>query len=635
MFPGVCRMHSLSAPLRLLLLGWIALLPSHASAAFLDVTEEALGLTPQQVPGWVLVVWADYNGDGWSDLHNGPETLFVNNGDGTFTQAGDIGLEVEDGYGYRSVWADADNDGDLDLVQSCDMHSMPGAPSRVYYYENSGAPEHLLDRSEIFAFPENNRGQTAVFVDGDGDSYYELYQTSFGNWSPDYGRWHDVYFEADGTGVWTDVTSACIPELMENDFWRHARGVVTCDYDRDRDMDIFVPNYGVAFGENWENLFWQNDGSGQFVDVAAEAGVAIEPHGAYGIGLASGASWGDYDNDGDMDLVTANIHGWLGLYRNEGDGTFTNVSEGAGFLTPQLEYHNCLWADLENDGDLDLLACTWSGGIGFIYENEGPENLGHFRLATTDYGLDYTTVFRNTWGFAMADYDRDGDLDLYYAGGRDEYNGRYLFRNDVEVSEPDAHWLICDVRGDGLNCGRSALGAQVQLEFGDAWSGMRQVECTSSDGTANMRPVHFGLGARESFCRLYVHWPYGDTEFWTFAELGAAVDQYVVLLQGSGHVMSAPDEAIREGSRLRLRLAGGQPTTGALAVRLRSSAAGIAELAIFDLAGRRLIARPCALQRGVWQAQKLNLDGLAAGAYFLRAAAAGEVATQRVVLVSD
>ncbi|MBD3337391.1 MAG: hypothetical protein GF355_17905 [Candidatus Eisenbacteria bacterium] len=602
-----------------------------AAAVYVDVTEEALGLPHNQVPGWTLVTWPDYNSDGWPDLHIGPDVLYVNNGDGTFTRAEGIGLEVEYGSGFRSVWADADNDGDLDCVQSNDMHSTVEEPSQVYYYDNGGAPDYLLTRHEIYAFPLNNRGQTAVFIDGDGDTTYELYQTSFGNWSPDYGISADRYFDGGGAS-WTDVTSTHIPELDLPEYRRHARGVVACDYDEDADIDIFVPNYGVAFGENWDNILWRNDGAGSFVDVATAAGVARETHGAYGIGLASGASWGDYDNDGDFDLVVANIHGWVAIYANDGAGNFTNVTAETGLQTGQLEWHNTLWADIDNDGDLDLFTCQWSGMLAYLYENEGPENLGHFRIANNDYGLSYLTYMRNTWGFAVADYDRDGDQDLYFSGGFDEHNGRHVFRNDLDPDDQEHHWLVLQLEGDGVTCGTPALGAQVRVRYPDGWSGLRQVECTSSDGTMNMMPVHFGLGSQEIYAWIQVQWPCGRTETWSWSDLGGAIDQWLTLVEGTGETAGAETEGARVAG---LRIDHVRPTPAAYSAEaiLSVPRAGSVTASLFDAGGRHVLSRSWAVSWGGRHARRLGVAELPPGVYSLLVESGGRSATRRVVIL--
>lgn len=447
---------------------------SLAFAVFTDVTEQVLGDPGPDVPGR-CITWPDYNNDGWPDLFMGDDVLYENNGDGTFTRITDVGLDAPFGD-YRATWADADNDGDLDCYQSSFNISDPdGETVWDTYFENEGPPDYSFTAYDNYVHPDYSRGGQGCFVDIDGDSYYELYEGTFGNWDPYGGAFPDKFFEADGGETWTDVTGTYAPQLETNDYKRHVRGVSPCDYDNDFDMDIFVPVYGVDWGDpSWENYLWLNDGTGNFTDYAENAGVDIEPHGRYGVGLASGASWGDYDNDGHMDLCVGNIHGWAALYHNDHDGTFTNVTEEAGLYTGQKEWHSPNWFDFDNDGDGDM-------------------------------------------DFAMN------------RGGGDA--GRYLLRNDTGR---DNHWLVFELEGDGTTCGITAHGAKVRVRLEDSTIMTRQVEPVSADARMNMIPVHFGLGDNASIDYVQVFWLCGHQEYWDFADIGGSVDRYINLVEGTG-----------------------------------------------------------------------------------------------------
>jgi hypothetical protein len=522
----------------------ILLFVGSAHAEYTLVTEQALGDVPANIPGSSIACWPDWNADGWPDLHIGTDIFFRNNGDGTFTQMDSLGLSPPEGHGfYRTTWADADNDGDLDAALASFNATSESDTARAHFFFNEGPPDYHFSFNEYYFAPVNTRLGQPCFIDGDRDALCEIYQATFSNWTP-YGKNYDRYFE-DGTfpEYWDD-TSDKIPELLSNIYQRPVRGVVACDYDNDFDTDIFVPVYGVSWLESWDNCLWQNDGTGYYVDVAESAGVAIEPHGRYGIGLASGASWGDYNSDGYFDLVVGNIHGWAALYLNNLDGTFTNVTSEAGLDTSmgggpnEKQWHNTLWVDIDNDGDLDLFLNQWyvnQGYTSYVYENEGPENPGHFREVTNEIGFNNEEEFMTDHGFAAADYDRDGDMDIFFHGSSPTFGGKYLFRNDLSPPSSDNHWLVIKLQGEGLTCGTTALNARVRLHYiDDTWSAIKQVEATSADGMMNMHPIHFGLGDHDILEEVVVCWPGGTVENYSWEDIGESVDQWITLLEGEG-----------------------------------------------------------------------------------------------------
>ncbi len=540
---------------------WILLLalPALLRAGFVDVTQEAFDCAPGELAGAHSVSWPDLNGDGWPDLFLSPCYFYLNNSDGTFTlrDPADISGVITWAGQHRAAFADADSDGDLDFVLASHNITTTGADAYCYYFENLGPPEYLFAGEIIYTFPLYVRAGQPLFLDGDADGDYEIYLSMFGNWEP-YAIGTDRYFELDGEGSWQDVTETRLPQLADTFYRRPARGCNACDYDNDFDIDIFVPNYGISYSESWYNMLWQNDGSGLFTDYAEEADVQIEPHGRYGIGLASGAAFGDWNSDGWFDLCVGNIHGWAALYINNRDGTFTNETEGSGLPTTGAEkqWHNTSWTDYDNDGDPDLFLTQWYGDQGFVdylYRNEAPVDPGSFSEVSQELGFNWNQEFNDIGGMAHADYDRDGDLDICFYTYAQGQTGNYLFRNDL--AEEDNHWLVLSLAGNGTSCGLTALGAQARVYFPDgAVSGVRQVESTTSDESMHMHPLHFGLGEQVEFHQIEVRWLDGTTEYWDFQSLGGTVDQWFTLEQGSGSPLSTilhvdiSNEGVEDGS---------------------------------------------------------------------------------------
>lgn len=562
----------------------ISCLAMIVQAQYSNVTEQALGYTPATVPGMESVGWLDVNNDGWPDMFVCSKYLYLNNQDGTFT------LQSPDSTGFngmggvyfsRATFADADNDGDLDCIQTPYYSS-----DRTMYFENSGAPDFHFDSTTIFVHDYAVLGGQPTFFNSDSDLDYEAYLGMLGNWSPTViGR--DRFFDQAG-GSWFDATATNIPQLMLTTYRRPVRGNVACDYDNDGDMDVFVPVYGITTGESHLNMLWQNDGAGNFVDVAQAAGVAIQTGSNYN-GLASGASWGDIDNDGWFDLAVANIHGLAPVYRNNHDGTFTEEIASIGLPTYQREWHNTLFLDFDNDGDMDLFLNQWYNGYrAYLFRNDGPENLGHFTEVTNNLGFTSTTDLNYITGWATADYDRDGDLDLLYYNASDSYKGTYLWRNDSAAT--GNHWLVARLQGNGITVNQHALGAKAQILFSDSsWSPVMQVEASSADQGQNMTAIHFGLGQHTSFTYIKVNWPDGNEEYFFQEALSQPFDAWVDVLQGTGSLTNLANNNIDPQITL---------TTVQNEMRI-SSKMPITQVTVFNVLGNKLLSKTCSGENSV------------------------------------
>ena len=190
------------------------------------------------------------------------------------------------------------------------------------------------------------------------------------------------------------------------------RGVAWGDYDNDGDLDVYL---GYSDRRDHPNKLMRND-NGMFIDVAEELGVDLE-------GITGQVSFIDYDGDGDLDLYVAFREIFNRLFQNQGDGTFKDVSFPSRVADIRRTVGAC-WFDYDGDGDLDLFDANQNGDRDGLYRNDG----GRF----TDVGiaLDVDQPRRPTnkgsVGCAVSDYDTDGDLDLYVA----EYGPDSLFRND-------------------------------------------------------------------------------------------------------------------------------------------------------------------------------------------------------------
>ncbi len=190
-------------------------------------------------------------------------------------------------------------------------------------------------------------------------------------------------------------------------------GVGWADFDNDGDVDLYVARY------NAPNRLYRNNGDGTFTDVGASSGTDDA-----GRGFA--VPWGDYDNDGDLDLYLANDGTPNRLYRNDG-GVFTDVGAASG-TDHTAQSHGAAWADYDHDGDIDLYVSIFFHTANRLYRNNGD---GTF----TDVGAaSGTDDAGNGQGVAWGDYDNDGDADLYVANYG---SGNRLYRNDGDGTFTD------------------------------------------------------------------------------------------------------------------------------------------------------------------------------------------------------
>jgi hypothetical protein len=280
------------------------------------------------------------------------------------------------------------------------------------------------------------------------------------------------------------------------------RGVNWGDYDNDGDLDIFVSNYRLQ-----ENFLWRNEGDGTFVTVAPMLGVSgRETDGWWGHTI--GSEWGDYDNDGDLDLFSANlahpryieVSDMSRLLENNGppDWTFTDRRAEAGIKYAET-HSDPAWGDVDADGDLDLFITSIYPDCGtFLYVNDGN---GHFADVTWLAGV----RSMNGWGCAMSDYDADGDLDIGVASA----SGFHLFRNEGSRGRPKNHWLEVDVEGTKANA--AGIGARVTVESGQSTQ-IREIEGGKGTTSQHSMTAFFGLGQEGGAVNVEVRFPGGSVE---------------------------------------------------------------------------------------------------------------------------
>ena len=452
----------------------------------------------------------DFDGDGRPDIlvlsgdWDLGGSLFINRGDGNFEDRGTSSGLAGQMMAANLVHADYDNDGDLDVLA---LRGGWETPYRLSLLRNRGA------------------------------------------------------------GVFDDVTVAAglgEPIASQSACWG--------DYDNDGRLDLYVA--GEYHDRNATPLnrgrLYHNRGDGTFQDVAEAAGVINER-------WAKGAAWGDYDDDGDPDLYVSNMNGPDRLYRNRGDGTFADVAPELGLTGPEDSF-SCWFWDYDNDGRLDIFVTGFNATLGDIiadhigraskgerprvYHNLGPSG---FREVAAEVGLDRVTL---PMGSNFGDIDNDGFLDVFLATGRPPYSmliPDLMFRNvdgrrfeDVTIASGTGHlqkghgvsfadWdddgdldLFVEVGGQtpgdkahnvlfenpgndhhwiklrlvGTRTNRSGIGARIRLELEEPDGSTRRIDRVVGTGSSfggNSLVVSIGLRRARAIRSVTVNWPTSKT----------------------------------------------------------------------------------------------------------------------------
>lgn len=266
------------------------------------------------------------------------------------------------------------------------------------------------------------RGGLGV-VDYDDDGYMDLViGDNAGKMNRLFHNVEDV--NRPGARTWVDVTVGSGLDDADGTA-RVAAGCLTADYDNDGDQDVLILGRNPPGDARSMGLLYRNEGSGLFTNVSVSAGVRVEG------GQVECGAWSDYDLDGDLDLVLCgNIAPYVVVLRNNGDGTFANVSSG---VLPALggfgHVYSCMWMDYDRDGYPDLFTITSTGpGFDVVLHNVS-DGAGGRRFVNTAQQIGFEGLGPAPMGIAAGDFDGDGDLDL---GISDAVVGTY-FRNDFNT----------------------------------------------------------------------------------------------------------------------------------------------------------------------------------------------------------
>ena len=450
--------------------------------------------------------------------------LFRNDGNWQFTDVTERAGVAGATYGIGAASADFDNDGDQDLFVA--------GVGRNQLFRNDGAGR-FIDVAEASGVSRAVWSVAAVWLDYDRDGRLDLFVVNYVQWRPGPQRFcgdrtrdlrvycHPKYFDGlpntlyrnKGDGTFEDVTRASGLSAVVG----KGMSAATLDVEADGWPDLYVTN------DSLPSVLLHNTGKGTFEDVGLLAGVALPGHGRPV--SAMGVDAADYDGDGRPDLaVTALAGETFPLYRNEGGGAFRDagVSSGLGALTVRRSGWGIAFGDYDNDGALDLFTANAHvndrieqfEASPYLEPNRVYHNAGAGRFAdvssTVGDAFQQPAAHR---GAVAADLDGDGRLDVVTTalGGP-----AVLWRN---VTRP-RHWL--QVALTGTRSPRDGIGARVRVGKQVAW-------ITTSASYASSKPptAHFGLGGATTGPEIELTWPDGTSHKVT----AEGIDRVVTITQ--------------------------------------------------------------------------------------------------------
>ncbi|HEY3132580.1 MAG TPA: CRTAC1 family protein [Acidobacteriota bacterium] len=499
---------------------------------------------------------ADYDGDGFEDIFvtdsqdTGKNHLYHNNGDFTFTdvaeQAGVANGNDSENASADALWFDYDNDGRPDLLVVRFGHN------QLFHNLGNGKFRDVTRDAGLYRYMN---AITAIAFDYDHDGDLDLFVGSYFQpvnlFNPNTPRFFPESFETanngggvtlfrnNGDGTFTDVTEAA---GLKSSGWVLDLG--HGDADNDGDDDLYV---ACDFGTD---RFFVNNGNGTFTD-RTESAIGIDNKKGMNV------DWGDFDNDGLLDIYVTNItddymrEGNF-LWRNNGNLTFSDVSRetgtydtGWGWAAKFFDYDNDGWLDIyvmngwvsagKESYVPDIFAMVVKPNIDFadarnwppmgskslsgyqkkrLFHNEGGQI---FTDQAARHGLD---SIRDGRGIAVADFDNDGRLDLFVTNANAE---PFLYRN---ILPGGSHWVEFLLEGKKSN--RAGIGAQVRIT---AAGRTRLSFVNGGNGFASQSTyrVHFGLAGRDAIDKVEVRWPSGTRQVFK----GMQADKIYKIVEGS------------------------------------------------------------------------------------------------------
>lgn len=442
------------------------------------------------------VSFVDFDQDGKDDLTYattaGEETYFFKNTGNGFNK---IQLQgITHTYETKQVlWVDYDNDGDLDFFATS-----VESPNKLY--QNDGSMVFTDVSATCGLFTENLNTFGASFGDIDNDGDLDVFISNRG-----LDPQERNYLYRNDNGVFVDITVAAGINISPEQSFCAA----FFDYDNDGDQDIYVANDKYVN----QNRFYKNNGDGTFEDVSSATGTDVSID-------AMSTTIGDYNNDGWFDIYVTNTSAGNYLFRNNGDGTFTNDAGPSGTSFNSIAW-GAVFLDADNDTKLDLYVSGSLDGTGAYPSSAFFHNNGdHTFSIPTNIGIDNDN--RRSFSNAIGDIDNDGDPDIVVMNELENY---YLWENQ---SFTNNNWV--KIKLESTTGNRNGIGSRIEVVAGGVTQ-YRYTLCGEGYLSQNSFSEFIGIGAATNIESIKVTWNHSN-EVETFSNVQA--NQTITLQEGSG-----------------------------------------------------------------------------------------------------
>jgi len=477
---------------------------------FVDVAAN-VGIKTRNMSGGVIV--DDFNNDNYLDIVTSDWSLdgvmhyYQNDQKGKYidySKASEIGRFKG---GLNMIQADYDNDGDTDIfvLRGAWMRKFGRQPNSLLRNNSDGSFTDVTIKSGLYSeFPT----QAGTWNDFNNDGYLDLF---IGNESSDDGSYPSELYLNNQDGTFTNVAHSAKCDVVS-----YIKGATSADYDNDGDIDLFLS------GMNKRKILLKNtgikNGIPQFIDATDQAGLA-------GINVMTFPTWfWDYDNDGWQDIFVCGYQydGSIGgefamealnirnnsskmyLYRNNHDGTFSDVSIASG-LNKTVFAMGSNFGDIDNDGFLDMYLGTGNPDYKSLIPNKLFRNMGNGKFADVTVSGRVGNLQKGH-GVALNDLDNDGDTDIFI-----EVGGAYAgdaFSNSLYLNpgQNNNRWIKLQL--EGIESNRSAIGTKIKVSFrenGVSRSVYRLVNSGGSFGASALR-MEIGIGQARIIDQIEITW---------------------------------------------------------------------------------------------------------------------------------